>query len=209
MTILHLRSRLAAPLTALLFAACSGGEPVAPPSAEPQAVAIVQGSGQAALYGTLLPVTPRVIVSGEGGPLADYPVAFSVMDGGGTLTGANARTNADGIATLGSWTLGPTPGANAIQASAGSKSVTLSATALTGPPTTFTITSGDDQTATGGSRTPLPTVVRVTDGTFGVEGVSVTFSITQGGGTLTPATVVTNADGRASTVWRIRVKGTE
>jgi hypothetical protein len=203
MTTLHLRRRLPAPLTALLFAACSGGEPVAPPSAEPQAVAIVQGSGQAALYGTLLPVTPRVIVSGEGGPLADYPVAFSVMSGGGTLTGANARTDADGIATLGSWTLGPTPGANAIKATAGTKSVTLTATALTGPPTALVIVAGNGQTASTTQRAPVAPVVQVTDGNFGVAGLTVTFAVTGGGGSVTPSTAVTDVDGRASTVWRM------
>src|SRR6188508_3315191 len=128
------RHRLLATVAgALIIAACSGGDPVEP-SNEPQAVAIVQGGGQEALYGTLLPVTPRVIVSGASGPLVDFPVAFTVENGGGTITGADARTDANGVATLGSWTLGPTPGSNAVKAGAGTKSVTLTAMALTGPP---------------------------------------------------------------------------
>ena len=201
---MNLRPRrlLPALLLATLFAACSDGDPVAP-SGDPQAVAIVQGSGQAALYGTLLPVTPRVIVSGETGPLVDYPVAFTVVSGGGTLTGANARTDAQGIATLGSWTLGPTPGANAIKATAGSKSVTLTATALTGPPTSLVIVSGDGQTVSATQRAPVAPVVQVTDGNFGVAGITVTFAVTGGGGSVTPSTAVTDADGRASTVWRM------
>lgn len=197
------RHRLLAAVTgALIVAACSGGDPIEPGN-EPQAVAIVQGSGQEALYGTLLPVTPRVIVSGASGPLVDFPVAFSVENGGGTITGANARTDANGVATLGSWTLGPTPGANAVKASAGAKSVTLTAMALTGPPTTFAVTAGDDQTATTTQRTPLAPVVQVTDGNFGIAGVTVTFAVTEGGGTVTPSTVVTDADGKAGTVWRM------
>jgi hypothetical protein len=194
--------RRAASLVALALAACSGGEPVAP-SPEPQAVAIVQGSGQAARYGALLPVAPRVIVSGEGGPLVDYPVAFTVESGGGTITGANARTDAEGIATLGSWTLGPTPGANAVKATAGTKSVTLTATAVTGPPTALLVLAGNGQTASATQRAPVAPVVQVSDGNFGVAGLTVTFAVTGGGGTVTPATAVTDADGRAGTVWRM------
>jgi hypothetical protein len=200
------RLGLAAALAGPFVAACSSGDPIEP-STEPQAVAIVQGSGQEALYGTLLPVTPRVIVSGASGPLVDYPVVFSVESGGGALTGASTRTDASGIASLGSWTLGPAPGANAVKATAGTKSVTLTATALTGPPTSFAVTAGANQTATTTQRTPVAPVVQVTDGTFGVAGVTVTFTVTEGGGTVTPSTAVTDVDGKASTVWRMGPTG--
>jgi lysophospholipase L1-like esterase len=55
-------------------------------------------------------------------------VTFSVGSGGGTLTGSNAVTDAFGIGRLGSWRLGPTPGAQTVLATA---------TGLQGSPLTF------------------------------------------------------------------------
>jgi hypothetical protein len=193
-------------LAVLLAAACGGTEPIEP-SNEPQAVAVVEGNLQSALYGSPLPVQPRVIVSGASGPLVDFPVQFTVELGGGTITGPSARTDASGVATLDGWTLGPTPGENAIRATAGSKSVVMTATAVTGPPTSFVVTAGDDQTATTTQRTAVAPTVQVTDGNFGVQGVTVTFTVTQGDGTVTPSTVVSDTEGKATTVWRMGAGG--
>ena len=194
------------PLFVVLVAACSGGDPVAP-SNEPQAVAIVQGNLQIGLYGTTLPVPAKVVVSGASGPLANYPVTFAVESGGSVLVGASTTTDANGVATLAQWTLGPAPGPNAVRASAGTKSVMLNATAVTGPPVGFVVVSGDNQSGTGGSRTPVPPVVQVTDGNFGVPGVTVTFAVTAGGGSVTPQSVITDANGNAATVWRMGAAG--
>jgi hypothetical protein len=43
-------------------------------------------------------------------------VTFAVASGGGSITGANATTNASGVATVGSWTLGATARANTLTA---------------------------------------------------------------------------------------------
>jgi len=56
-------------------------------------------------------------------------VTFAVTAGAGTLTGATPVTDNAGIATLGSWTTGPTAGIN---------TVTATVTGLTGSPVTFT-----------------------------------------------------------------------
>ena len=55
-------------------------------------------------------------------------VTFAVTAGAGTLTGATPVTDNAGIATLGSWTTGPTPGIN---------TVTATVTGLTGSPVAF------------------------------------------------------------------------
>ena len=198
--------RHAGALLALLLAACGGGEPIEP-SREPQAVAIVQGNLQSGLYGTTLPVPLQVVVSGANGPIPDYPVTFSVEAGGGSLSSSGATTDANGVATLATWTLGPAPGANQVRATAGSKSIAFAATAVTGPPTSFVLLSGNNQSATGGSRTPQPPVVQVSDGQFGVPGITVNFAVTSGDGTVTPATVVTDEAGMATTVWRMGTAG--
>ena len=46
------------------------------------------------------------------------PVTFAITAGGGSLTGANPLTDATGHATVGSWTLGPTPMLNVLTATA-------------------------------------------------------------------------------------------
>jgi hypothetical protein len=72
-----------------------------------------------------------------------------VGDGGGSITGATATSNASGIATVGSWTLG-TAGSNTLVASAtGAPSVTFHATAATAACTSST--SHTFGTSTGGT----------------------------------------------------------
>ena len=68
------------------------------------------------------PVTepPSVVVRNQSGqPVAGARVSFSVATGGGRVTGGNATTDASGVATVGSWTLGPTAGSNTLTATAG------------------------------------------------------------------------------------------
>ena len=60
---------------------------------------------------------------------------FAVASGGGSITGASQSTNASGIATVGSWTLGTTAGTNTLTA-------TFTGSGLTGNPVTFTATGG-------------------------------------------------------------------
>ncbi|HMV32943.1 MAG TPA: filamin/ABP280 repeat domain-containing protein, partial [Gemmatimonadales bacterium] len=66
-----------------------------------------------------------------GNPVAGVAVTFAVASGGGGLTGASATTNASGVATVGSWTLGTV---------AGSNTLTATAAGLAGSPLTFTAT---------------------------------------------------------------------
>ena len=75
------------------------------------------GSGQGGMAGTALPTSPSVVVRDAGGlPLAGRTVTFAVTGGGGSVTGATATTNASGVATVGSWVLGPQAGLNQLTA---------------------------------------------------------------------------------------------
>jgi hypothetical protein len=65
----------------------------------------------------------------NGNPVSGVSVIFAVGTGGGSVTGGTQTTNASGVATVGSWTLG-TVGSN-----------TLTATAGILPPVTFTATA--------------------------------------------------------------------
>ena len=114
------------------------------------------------------------------GPMQGVTVTFTVTAGGGSVTGATTTTDAQGIATVGGWTLGPAPGANTLRATAGTISININATAITGPPTTITIVSGNNQTWVQGSQVPTPPSVVVTDGQFPVPGAHVLFTVAVG-----------------------------
>lgn len=89
----------------------------------------VSADGQVALAGTAVGAPPSIrITDGYGNPAGNRPVLFEVLNGGGIVTGASATTNSDGIATVGSWTLGPTAGLNQLRATAEGVSVVFTAT---------------------------------------------------------------------------------
>jgi hypothetical protein len=65
---------------------------------------------------------------------------------------------------------------------------------------TITKVSGDNQTGATGATLPDPLVVQVKDGAGNPQsGVTVNFAVTSGGGSVSPASAVTNANGEAST----------
>jgi adhesin/invasin len=89
------------------------------------------GDNQTAPTGTQVPVRPSVRLTDQfGNLLPGYNITFGVKSGGGTATGTNPLTTAQGIATVGSWTLGPVAGPNTLEASLGTLTVTFNATAL-------------------------------------------------------------------------------
>jgi adhesin/invasin len=76
-----------------------------------------------------------VLVQDAGGtPVPNVAVSFTVVSGGGSVSGGNATTGANGVATVGSWTLGNTLGTNTLRAA-------VQADNVTGNPVTFTATS--------------------------------------------------------------------
>ncbi len=90
---------------------------------------IVAGNQQSAVAGATVPIAPSVLLKdGLGNPTANAQVTFAVASGGGSVTGGTATTNNSGVATLGSWTLGATPGPNTLTATSGTLSVTFTAT---------------------------------------------------------------------------------
>ena len=83
----------------------------------PAAMEAAAGDAQSAPVATAVAVPPAALVrDANGNPLAGIPVTFRVTVGGGRLTGATPVTGADGVATVGGWTLGQESGANAVEA---------------------------------------------------------------------------------------------
>jgi hypothetical protein len=130
---------------------------------------------QAALPGTAVSIPPAVRVSDiDGNGIPNLSVTFAVGNGGGSITGASQTTNADGVATLGSWTLGSAEGLNTLAVTAGilldgftaTSTTTLVLVSNVAP---ATITSGESVTITGSgfSATPGNNVVTI-------DGVSAT-----------------------------------
>src|SRR5205807_1256090 len=94
------------------------------------------GQGQNATVNTNVGTAPSVVVSdAHGNPVSGTSVTFAIGSGGGSISGGSATTNASGIATVGSWTLGTAAGANTLTATSGS---------LSGSPITFNATGTAD-----------------------------------------------------------------
>jgi len=167
----------------------------------------VSSTSQVASVGTAVSLRPSVRVDDqEGRPMPGVAVTFAVTAGGGTVTGGTTTTDAVGVATVGSWTLGPAAGPNTLTATVpGLALVQFQATGTTQVATTLTAASSVMQLAPAGTAVPAPPSVRVADQDGQpMAGVQVTFAVMVGGGTLTGATATTNAAGVATVgSWRL------
>ncbi len=160
----------------------------------------VSGDGQSGYPLTTLP--ERVVVravdsAGRGVPM--LPITFSVVAGGGSVTGGARFTDSDGLATAGEWTIGPGAGDNILFATAENQpAVAFTASAATGHAGRVMHRAGDAQFATVGKSLPIPPSVTVRD-EYGnpVAGARVTF-VSGRGSSRVEHTVVSGADGRAA-----------
>lgn len=174
------------------------------PSPSPTTCTVQTGNNQSAQVGTPVSVAPAVIIKDQSGnPSSGATVNFSVQTGGGSITGGTVVTGADGIATVGSWTLGPNPGENRLRATASAipnSPVTFTATGTSGAPTnSIAISAGNNQAAPPETAVPIaPSVIIRNPAGNPVAGTTVTFSVTSGGGTITGATATSNAQGIAA-----------
>jgi Tol biopolymer transport system component len=107
-------------------------------------ISINSGNNQTVTAGGSVGVPPSVkVTDANANAVAGAAVTFAVVSGGGSITGATPTTNASGIAQVGSWTLGPTPGVNTLSATltaVPSAVVTFSATGSAGSPINITVT---------------------------------------------------------------------
>jgi adhesin/invasin len=167
----------------------------------------VAGLGQLATVATALLTRPAVLLKDAGGnPVAGASVTFAVSGGGGSLTGGTQLTNAAGVATVGSWTLGTIAGPNTLTASApGVTPVVFTATGLAGAAATIVKVAGDLQSAIVNTIVPIVPQVRIVD-QFGnpVAGRTVNAAIASGGGSVVSSAPVSDTAGIASVGgWRL------
>ena len=146
-----------------------------------------------------------VVLAADNTPVPGVPVTFVVSGGGAIAPTGVIMSNANGVAALTSWTLGPQAGV--------SQTVTASSPGLAGSPITFSATSlaaskivkvsGDAQSTVLGRPLPQPIVVRVTDPNDAlVPNATVTFTV-NGGGSLSATGATTDASGQASVRWTL------
>ena len=188
---------------AALTASC-GGDVTLPDPGEAAELELVDGDDQIAPAGATLaePVIVRVLDTEER-PVTNQEVTFSIVSGGGSVEPQTVSTDADGIAAA-TWTLGSSAGiqelrARTIQGGSGTPlDVPFTATAVAGSGSVLVGVRGDDQTGPVNSALPDSLVVKATDAVGNpVADVEVTWSVT-GGGSISPVTVVTGADGLAA-----------
>ena len=189
--------------------------------ASPFRIFAIAGDGQSGVVKTRLanPLTARV-ADRYGNPVADHPVQFHLLAGGGSLNSSgqnqySTKTNSAGAASV-ELILGDVAGVNVSRVEAvsqyDSRPLTGSplifyASATAGPPHFFYILSGNQQSGIAGSLLPDSLAVVVTDYNQNpLIGHTVTFTVTAGGGrinSLIQAKVTTDASGHAWAWFRL------
>jgi uncharacterized protein (TIGR03437 family) len=166
----------------------------------PGVVKIVQGNNQSGTPGQRLPLALLVQVSDAfGNLLGGIPVTWSVVTPGTvTLSSVSSATDPNGNASA-LVTLGSVAGSAQVKVTAGSVS-TLFTVTVNIPSAAIQKVSGDSQTTLISTAFGSPLVVKVVDTNGnGVQGATVTFTVTSGSASLGSASVPTGANGQAST----------
>jgi adhesin/invasin len=200
---------------AIDFAPASSG-PIALGAGEPASIELVAGDDQEAAVGEAVPIPPSVRVrDASGTPLPGIPVAFTVTKGGGTVVGEPV-TDANGVATVSAWRLGPTVGENQLSAEVSGLSLDGSPVLFSATATAGGVSATESQveaspatiTASNGSSAATITV-RVRD-QFGnpVADVPVALAVDGTGNTLTQPSAPTDANGVATGRLSSTVAGT-
>jgi len=183
-------------------------------TAAPAKLEKVAGDGQSAAAGTPVPTTPAVKVTDAGGnPVKDVLVNFAVTGGGGAVQPTTpVPTDATGVTTVSSWTLGNDPGQNLLTA-------TISGSGVTGNPAVFTATGRvgsanklvfTTQPSNVGVNSPIspPVTVQVQDAVGNLVNSNAQVVITLGGnptGATLSGTTTTTASGGTATFNNLRI----
>ena len=178
----------------------------------PAALTVLEGTDQSVNAGTAVPVVPAVKATRDDGtPLASVPVDFTVLSGGGSVTGGAAFTGTDGIARPTRWVLGVNPGSNRLQAiTSGRPAVSFDATGVLATPAQIIAGGGALSGFFGNYLSSNPQVTVLDDQGKPVAGAAVTFQVTDGGGRLTQPAGTTDFQGRAATTsWRLGPSGAQ
>ncbi|MYK19286.1 T9SS type A sorting domain-containing protein [Candidatus Poribacteria bacterium] len=165
----------------------------------PEAIVIDDGDDQIGQVGRLLDEDLSVqVVDGDDNGVSGVLVRFRVTEGRGRLSRNSDRSDPDGYAQVG---FTPTADGEAVVEAYSTGLTSAFFTINTGePPDAITVVSGNNQRGRPGARLANPFVVQVIDRNDDpVSGVSVSFSVTAGGGSVSPTSATTTNNGRAQT----------
>lgn len=173
----------------------------------PFRLSVLAGSNQQGTVGQILPSALIArLTDAANNIITGVPVTWQVTSGGGVLEQSDTQTNLSGL-VLGIYRLGTLPSTNTVRVSMTGSTLfaDFSATAIVGPPAVVEAVAGDQQTGLPGAEI-APFVVSVTD-EFGnaLPGVTVRWSILDGGGTLGQESTTTDINGHSSVTYRLPV----
>ncbi len=176
-------------------------------------LSIVSGNAQSDTVGQLLTEPLVVRAEDQGGTaVSGVSINFSISQGGGSLSDTSVTSDSDGEAST-TWTLGTIAGGDqkvtaTFVVAFGTWTTDFSATATPGPATAFSKEWGDQQIGKNNRPLPEPIKAAVKD-EFGngISRVPVTFAVTDGGGSISPADSVTSETGTAEGTWTMGVVG--
>jgi len=202
------RSTLAIATLVAATSACS--EPAGPGEAGPAKMEAKSLVTQTGVVGQPVADLPTVLITNAAGhPIEGVSVTFVLFGGDGSIAGEPVMTNAQGTARLSAWILGRKSRVYSVVARSQTLEAQFNATAVPGFPAAIDKIAGNNQIASGFTSAPLRPTVQVND-EFGngVSGVSVSFTITSGGGRLEYDTGVTDGSGAASPgMWTVGQRG--
>ena len=197
------RLRLARDLGFIVLTAASCGGEAAGPNAPNEKGARLSAASPTQIKGTVVTAVidaPSVAVhDASGKALAGVVVTFSVRTGAGAIETPRVVSSSAGIASVGRWTLGTVRGTNVLVATiASGDSVVFTGDAVAGPPFFIEKVGGDGQITSPGAALAIHPQVSVSDLYHnGLSGVTVTFAVEAGGGSVSRAVAVTDSAGSA------------
>jgi hypothetical protein len=168
---------------------------------------IASPAGTSTVAGQPFATQPVIQIQNDQGGIvtsATTPVTLSLSVGSGELRGTVTLNAVNGVVTFTGLNIDLVGTDKVLLAEAeGLESATTAAFTITpAPASLFTKYAGDQQVTQAGTAVDIAPAVRITD-IFGnpISGVSVSFTVTSGGGSILPTTVIpTNIDGVASLI---------
>ena len=171
-------------------------------------LSVVTGNNQTAMDKTVLPVALSVVARDSYlfAPIAGVVVTCNdggvggAFEVGGVFYSSPIKLTTDATGTVTFSYKLPSPRAITITClSLGYTSAVFSETSAAGPPAKMTVPSGNNQSAGPNTALAAPVVVKVMDAnSFGVPGVTVTFTDNGAGGTFVATSLITNSIGNVA-----------
>lgn len=180
-------------IPALALFACGGDDPKVPTKLLPVSAAPISGT-----VGSVLGTIPSVTLQDQKGrAMANVWVRW--VANAGKVVNDSSKTDANGTASAGNWTLGTIAGAQTLNATVIGLPITvITADAKPGPAANLTVITSASSGVVGSDITTLPSV-RATDVYNNpVPGAAVSFAVVSGAGSITGAQQTANASGVAT-----------